>query len=130
MLFQNEIQFPSSWNHTFNRSVIFPTKLTSFLDLRIPIPRDPDALLKADYGPNYLTECQTYFYDHRREAAYDETATVACKDLKEFVRAMRERRNNSMTESRNLSSGGNGFGGEKVLIIILYLAVLALIETL
>ena len=51
-------------------------RLLSFLNLSLPIPHNVTATISGCYGPSALDNCESNYYDHRREQFIEKTVKV------------------------------------------------------
>ena len=60
---------------------IFPVAYMNFGGVHggIPVPRDANLVLTKEFGKNYMTECVSSGYNHRKEVGIDQTFAEACE---------------------------------------------------
>lgn len=75
----NTIMF---YDKPWNLSEIMPFKKTTFLDISVYIPNNPEYFLKLNYGEKYMTELKSSNYCHRKEHGIFDIETINYADYK------------------------------------------------
>ena len=72
--------YSKSTVHSYAVDNIFPLVSIPFNNLRggIPVPRNHDVVLTDQYGSNYLTECVSTDYNHRKEKSISKIFRAPC----------------------------------------------------
>jgi len=65
----------------FAKSMILPVREGLFEGATLHLPNKSEELLRAIYGSDWRTTCQTHTYDHRKEASIEKVHKVPCACL-------------------------------------------------
>jgi len=65
----------------FPKEDIFPLKRVKFGESSINIPNNSNAILKRQYGPDYMTKCISTDYNHRKEIGNDKVYEIDCSEI-------------------------------------------------
>ncbi|XP_041370011.1 uncharacterized protein LOC121383960 [Gigantopelta aegis] len=87
---------PDSTKSTlYNKSIVFPLRKGIFMNLSLPVPRDPYAVLSVDMD---VKMCESNSYDHRREESIPDIyrKSVPCSELQNIFQFVKHETNETL----------------------------------
>lgn len=72
------------YKYNLDYTDLFPLRTGMFEDITLPLPNNPDNILKKLYTSDWKTTCVSASYNHRKEQVIEKVHKIQCKDLNSY----------------------------------------------